>query len=392
MHENLAKYSILIVDDEPANIDQLREYLDEENYAVSAVTNAEKALSLLTKLNIDILLLDINMPNIDGYEACILIKEEPSTRHIPIIFVTDRLETEDLRRCFACGAADIITRPTHRNIVKTRVRNQLYQIKQQKLEKRLRESNKLAELGSMVAEITHEVASPLGNLRLSIDYLNEKNCQLKRDFEKSTLTKSELQSFIGKIDKALQMSTANINLASNIMSSFKQVTVDQCSNNLLNFNLLRYIKDIILTLRPKLKRHAQEINLKVDERIQINSYPGVLSQVLINLVNNTLLHAFEHTDKGIIEISAEFEIDRVVIIYRDNGIGMDTHSAASAFNKYYTTKAGQGGSGLGLAICRELVEDVLEGQISLNSALGLGTTFTITLNKDISAKSIKNNR
>ena len=256
------------------------------------------------------------------------------------------------------------------------------------MESKLRESNKMAELGSMVAEISHEVSSPLGNLRLSIDYLNEKNNGLKKSFENTTLTKSELVGHIEKIDKALQMCTANINLASNVMLSFKQVAVDQCSNNLLRFNLLRYTKDILLTLRPKLKRCSHDISLKIDERVELNSYPGVLSQVLINLVNNTLTHAFEFIEKGNIEIIAQFESDKVVIVYRDNGIGMDTNSAANAFKKYYTTKAGQGGSGLGLSICRELVEDILGGTITLESTLGVGTAFTITLDKDIANKRI----
>jgi signal transduction histidine kinase len=387
MTDNLITYSVLIVDDQASNIDELRRYLETENYAISGATNGEKAISLLNKLNIDILLLGTKMSDMDGYEVCRIVKEEPSTRHIPVIFATDStLNTEDLRRCFASGAADIITRPTHQDIVKTRIKNQLYHIKQLKMESKLRESNKMAELGSMVAEISHEVSSPLGNLRLSIDYLNEKNNGLKKSFENATLTKSELNTHIEKIDKALQMCTANINLASNIMLSFKQVAVDQCSNNLLSFNLLRYTKDILLTLRPKLKRCSHEISLKIDERIELNSYPGVLSQVLINLINNTLTHAFEFIDKGDIEITAEFEIDKVVIIYRDNGIGMDTNSATNAFKKYYTTKAGQGGSGLGLSICRELVEDILGGHISLESTLGVGTAFTITLDKDIAAK------
>ncbi len=386
MDESLLTYSILIVDDQASNIDQLRRYLEDENYAISGATSGDKAIALLNKINIDILILDTKMTDVDGYDVCRAIKDEPSTRHIPIIIVTDTIETEDLRRCFASGAADIITRPTHQDIVKTRIKNQLYQIKQLKMETKLRESNKMAELGSMVAEISHEVASPLGNLRLSIDYFNEKNKGLKKSFESSTLTKSELNSHIDKVDKALQMCTANINLASNIMLSFKQVTVDQCSNNLLTFNLLRYTKDILLTLRPKLKRCSHDISLKIDERIELNSYPGVLSQVLINLINNTLLHAFEFIEQGNIEIIAEFDLDKTVITYRDNGIGMDTNSAANAFKKYYTTKAGQGGSGLGLSICRELVEDLLEGTISLESTLGVGTTFTISLDKDIANK------
>ncbi|EPJ47926.1 MAG: hypothetical protein OFPII_08940 [Osedax symbiont Rs1] len=386
MLDDTSKFSILIVDDKPLNIDILRRYLDDENYLISAVTSGEKALNILTKIHVDLILLDIMMPGMDGYHTCKTIKSDPNTLHIPVIFVTAKIEPEDLRHCFSVGAADLINKPAHREVVKARVKNQLFQIKQVKLEKKLQESNKMAELGSMVAEISHEVASPLSNLRLSIDYMVERNTKIINDFKEQKLTKNSLQEHLDKIDSALKMSSSNINLATNMMLSFKQVAVDQCSNSLLRFNLLRYIKDILYTLRPKLKKHNHQIILSIDERIELNSYPGVLSQIIINLVNNTLLHAFEDGEVGIIEIIALFDVGKVEIIYRDNGIGMDKNSLANAFKKFYTTKAGKGGSGLGLAICKELTEDVLEGSLSLESSLGGGTTFTIKLDKDISLR------
>ncbi len=377
---------LTITHDKPLNIDILRRYLDDENYLISAVTSGEKALSILTKIHVDLILLDIMMPGMDGYHTCKIIKSDPNTLHIPVIFVTAKIEPEDLRHCFSVGAADLINKPAHREVVKARVKNQLFQIKQVKLEKKLQESNKMAELGSMVAEISHEVASPLSNLRLSIDYMVERNTKIINDFKEQKLTKNSLQEHLDKIHSALKMSSSNINLATNMMLSFKQVAVDQCSNSLLRFNLLRYIKDILYTLRPKLKKHNHQIILSIDERIELNSYPGVLSQIIINLVNNTLLHAFEDGEVGIIEIIALFDVDKVEIIYRDNGIGMDKNSLANAFKKFYTTKAGKGGSGLGLAICKELIEEVLEGSLSLESCLGGGTTFTIKLDKDISLR------
>lgn len=386
MLDDISTYSILIVDDKPLNIDLLRRYLDEDQYLISAATSGEKALRLLAKIKVDLILLDIMMPEMDGYQTCQFIKSDPNTSHIPIIFVTAKIGPEDLRHCFAVGAVDLITKPAHQDVVKARVKNQLFQIKQIQLEKKLQESNKLAELGSMVAEITHEVASPLGNLRLSIDYLTEKNNSIIRAFEGHKLSKEMLNNYFLKVEKALQMSSSNINLATNIMLSFKQVAVDQCSNNLLFFNLKHYVTDILLTLRPKLKKHHHEVIINIDETIEMNSYPGVLSQVLINLVNNTLLHAFAYDQTGKIEISAISEAHSIDIIYSDNGIGMDENSIKNAFKKYFTTKAGEGGSGLGLAICKELIEEVLEGEITLKSTLGIGTTFTISLDKDVSNK------
>jgi len=386
MLDDISRYSILIVDDQPSNIDILRHCLMNEDYLISAVTSGYKAINLLSKIKVDLILLDVMMPKMDGFETCLAIKNNENTRHIPIIFVTAKIQPEELRHCFVVGAADLVTKPVHHDVVLARVKNQLLHVKQIQLEKKLEESNKLAELGSMVAEITHEVASPLGNLRLSIDYLVERNKKIVHAYENHKLTRRELEKYFSKVDKALQMSAANINLATNIMQSFKKVAVDQCSNNLLSFNLLHYTKDILLTLRPKLKKHNHELILNIDPRIELNSYPGILSQVLINFVNNSLLHAFEKNETGIIEISAQYDPDHIELIYKDNGIGMDRKSVENAFTKYYTTKAGEGGSGLGLAICRELVEEVLDGEITLQSNLGVGTRFSVKLDRDIANK------
>ena len=386
MLDDISRYSILIVDDQPASIDILRHCLMEEDYLISAVTSGDKAINLLTKIKVDLILLDIMMPEMDGFETCLALKNNENTRHIPVIFVTAKIQPEELRHCFVVGAADLITKPVHQDVVLARVKNQLMHVKQIQLEKKLQESNKLAELGSMVAEITHEVASPLGNLRLSIDYLVEKNHETVHAFETQKLTKDDLEKYFSKLKRALQMSTANIHLATNIMQSFKKVAVDQCSNSLLRFNLLHYTKDILLTLRPKLKKHNHELILNIDPRIELNSYPGILSQVLINFVNNSLLHAFEKNETGVIEISAQFAPDHIELIYKDNGIGMDSKSVENAFTKYYTTKAGEGGSGLGLAICRELVEEVLDGEITLQSSLGVGTCFSVKIDRDIANK------
>jgi signal transduction histidine kinase len=383
---NMDYFSILIVAKSPQTIDLLRQHLYSKTYQIHTLTNTQKLPNLLTNIPIDLILLELDDSEESGFLTCQLVKEEPSTRHIPVIFVSGDINTETLRYCFSIGAADLILAPILKDVVNERVTNQLLHTRQMKLDRRLQDSNKLAELGSMVAEITHEVASPLSNLRLSIDYIIEQNTRLKSEFDDLKLSKNALESYIDKFEKALKMSLANINLASNIVLSFKQVAVDQCTNSLLTFNLNHYLKDILLTLRPKLKKHAHQVTLNIDEKININSYPGVFSQIFINLINNSILHAFEHNSVGEIVISSHYEEDTVTIIYQDDGIGMDILTQKNAFNKFYTTKAGKGGSGLGLAICKELIEDVLHGSISLQSQLGFGTTFTILLDKDLANK------
>ena len=113
----------------------------------------------------------------------------------------------------------------------------------------------------------------------------------------------------------------------------------------------------------------------IDKKILAINNPGALSQVIINLVNNSLLHAFNREHTGNIKIAAKEEKHLITLVYTDDGPGMSSEQRQMAFKKYYTTKAGEGGSGLGLIICKELIEQEMQGQIELESTHGTGTTF-----------------
>ncbi|EPJ55039.1 MAG: hypothetical protein OFPI_04840 [Osedax symbiont Rs2] len=373
------KASILIVDDNPVNIDLLRRYLEGEGYSISAVTSGEKALKVVTKIHIDLILLDIMMPGMDGYQTCTALKQSTESEHIPVIFVTAKIEPEDLRYGFAVGAADYITKPVQQDIILARVKNQLSIISQMKLKRELLEkSNKMAELGNMVAGIAHEVASPMGNLMLTLDYILQKTQKKKRANAEHKLDKQGFEQYLEKLTEAANMCHANAKRATDLMASFKQVAVNQCSNKNIEFNLGEYLEDILLTLRPKLKKYPHTVTVLVDREITITNNPGALSQVVINLVNNSLLHAFNQEHPGSIEITATQQNHQVTLVYSDDGLGMSSEQLKMAFNKYYTTKAGEGGSGLGLAITKELVEQEMQGSIELESSSGSGTKFTIS--------------
>ena len=373
------KASILIVDDNPVNIDLLRRYLEGEDYSISAVTSGEKALKVVAKIQIDLILLDIMMPGMDGYQTCTALKQSSQSEHIPVIFVTAKIEPEDLRKGFAVGAADYITKPVQQDIILARVKNQLSITSQMQLKRELLEkSNKMAELGNMVAGIAHEVASPMGNLMLTMDYILQKTAKIKQASAEHKLDKQGFEQYLAKLTEAANMCHANAKRATDLMASFKQVAVNQCSNKIIEFNLAEYIEDILLTLRPKLKKHPHTVTVLIDEKITVINNPGALSQVIINLVNNSLLHAFNQERTGNIEIAAKEEKHLITLVYTDDGLGMSSEQRQMAFKKYYTTKAGEGGSGLGLTICKELIEQEMQGQIELESTHGTGTKFTIS--------------
>ena len=163
------------------------------------------------------------------------------------------------------------------------------------------------------------------------------------------------------------------------------MAVNQCSNKTIEFNLGEYLEDILLTLRPKLKKYPHTVKVLIDREIVITNNPGALSQVIINLVNNSLLHAFNQQQPGSIEIAATQQKHQVTLVYSDDGLGMSSEQRKMAFNKYYTTKAGEGGSGLGLTITKELVEQEMQGTIELESSSGNGTKFTLCFANLVSA-------
>lgn len=376
--------SILIVDDNRVNIKLLSCFVELEHYKVFSATSGEEAIELLADLkfsqSIDLILLDIIMPGLDGYQTCKVLKNDIQTRDIPVIFVTGKTKPEELRRGFSVGAVDYITKPIQQDVVIARVKNQVSQIHQSKLEQRLlEENNKMAELGSMVSEITHEVASPLGNMRLSVDFMLNEVANIRSECAAQTLDEETLIKYLTQFDESLRLCGNNAKRAASLLNGFKHVAVDQCRQQIIEFNLLEYVNDILLTIKPRLKRTPHKVNLNIDKQINVTSYPGALSQIIINLINNSLLHAFIGSQEGKITISAAIDGDRLILYYRDNGIGMSEEQKSNAFTKFYTTKAGSGGSGLGLAIIKKLVEDELDGEITLISEPGCGINFIMKI-------------
>lgn len=381
MTKAIDKFSILIVDDKPTNIDLLRQYLSHSNFRISAVTSGEQALIVLAKIDIDLILLDVMMPGLDGYQTCIAIKESKLTCHIPVIFVTAKTTPSELNRGFMVGASDYITKPVHQDILLARINNQLSHIKREKLESTLKDNAKLIELGSMVASITHEVATPLSNLMLSIDFMAQQVEKIKLKIENKILKQSDFDHFIASTNEAISLSQSNAKRASQLMTSFKQVAVDQCSNNCLKFDLKTYIGDILRTIGPRLLNNKHNVIVHIDENLEINSYGGALSQIVINIVNNALMHGLSDVESGEITITASKKQDMVQINIEDNGVGMNEDELLHAFDKFFTTKAGKGGSGLGLGISRDLAQELLQGDLSIFSEIGTGTTVVLLMKK-----------
>ena len=164
-----------------------------------------------------------------------------------------------------------------------------------------------------------------------------------------------------------------------MLDDFGHMAVDQASAQRRPFDLVAVVDEVLHSLRPSLKRKPQRIAVNIPSGIAMDSQPGPLGQIVINLVNNAYLHAFEGRADGVLTISALSEGDQVELRFADNGVGMGAAQLAKLFEPFFSTKIGGGGTGLGLSIVKNLVLEKLGGQIAVESTLGQGTCFVITL-------------
>ena len=241
------------------------------------------------------------------------------------------------------------------------------------------QSEKLAGLGALVAGISHELNTPLGNALTVATTLAEETRKLEQEIQ-TGLKKSTLSTYLDTARTASEIIENNLHRAADLVSSFKQVAVDQSSSQRRRFNLKQNISELLRALQPILKRQDCRLTVEIGDGIELDSFPGPLSQVIANLINNALLHAFDNQHGGNIELSATADgPEHVAIVFSDNGKGIPAENLGRIFDPFFTTRLGQGGSGLGLNIVHNVVTGVLGGSIHVESELGKGTRFQLRL-------------
>ncbi|AGW14038.1 PAS domain-containing sensor histidine kinase [Megalodesulfovibrio gigas] len=243
----------------------------------------------------------------------------------------------------------------------------------------LQEQEKMVSLGSMVAGVAHEINTPLGVALTAASQLDKDVTQVAQAFDDQTLTAEQMTEFIADASEATRLMVANCTRAADLVRSFKQVAADQSVQELRAIDLKEYLDDLVLSLRPQLKRTPHTLEVDCPELLNVVCDPGALAQIVSNLVMNSLNHAFNGTSGamrlGIVSAPAS---DMVTLRFEDNGLGMPEAVRRRAFDPFFTTRRGQGGTGLGLHIVYNLVVNSLGGTITLDSTEGKGTAFTIT--------------
>jgi signal transduction histidine kinase len=439
--EAMAEDVLLIVDDSPANLKVLFDCLDDAGFEVVVAKDGESALQKVAQSPPDLILLDVMMPGIDGFETCRRLKANPDSKDIPVIFMTALSDTVDKVTGLSLGAVDYITKPFQQEEVLARVKVHLQlrkEIKQraaaeaelaklnQKLEKlvsertaklkrtiqqlkeaqiQLVQKEKMSIIGQLTAGVAHEINNPLsfisGNLNHAESYIKELIAHLQLYQEKLPYPGAEIAEHAEDIDLEFLLKDL-----CQMISSMKMGTdrIAQISVSLRNFSrsdrekkvatdIYEGIDSTLMMLKHRLQANKNRPKIEIVKEYRslplLECYPGQLNQVFMNIMANAI-DVFDEYSRGrdyqeilahpnIITISTEANSEEVTIRIKDNGPGMSPEVQQQVFEYLFTTKPLGKGTGLGLSISRKIIEEKHGGKLTVNSAPGQGAEFAIVL-------------
>ena len=245
--------------------------------------------------------------------------------------------------------------------------------------KELVESEKMASLGGLVAGIAHEINTPIGICVTAASTLADRTTDAATAYDNRQLKGSALKAYFNIAQSSSSLVLNNLNRADELIQSFKQVAVDQSNLDKRSFAVKKYIQDTLISLKPHLKKTLHQITVHGDEQIEINSYPGAFSQILTNLVMNSVRHAYSKGEAGKLCFELKLDSEHLMVEYSDNGCGIPQENLKKIFEPFFTTARTRGGSGLGLHIVFNLVTQKLNGTINVQSEVGVGTMFILNL-------------
>ncbi|MFY7864155.1 ATP-binding protein [Roseateles sp.] len=239
---------------------------------------------------------------------------------------------------------------------------------------------KLASLGALVAGIAHELNTPLGNSLLMASTLEQRTSEVEQAATAKSLRRSELEGFLAEARSMARLIMQGLETAARLITSFKQVSVDQTAEQMREFELAGMCEQVLATLRASIRKQGHYLEADIPAGIVMNSFPGPLGQVISNLVNNAMLHGFGDRAGGQMRLNARrLNEGQVELRFHDDGVGIQPIHAQRIFEPFFTTKFGQGGSGLGLSISHNIVVSLLGGSLSLDPEQEPGCCFVLLL-------------
>lgn len=401
------KGQILAVDDIPANLKVISATLRNAGYAVSTAINGETALKCLQHYQPDLILLDISMPGIDGFETCRRLKADRNTSHIPVIFLTALSDTVNKVKGLELGGVDYITKPFDQAELLARIK---VHINLKKAQMQLIQESKLSMLGELVARIAHEINNPMTFIYTNINHAaqyHEELIHLLELYEAQFPTPSqEIEDWREEIDLSFlkqdylqlleSMRLGAERIKSIVVSLRSFAKLDEAEWKLSNLH--EGLKNTLILLSYRLQANSNREAVKVVKNygelplVYCNSVQ--LNQVFMNLLMNAIEAIDEKHSNRKPEEEAMLEFPEIVIStafdlvdrenfacihIADNGIGISETIQPQIFDQFFTTKSTGKGAGLGLAIAKQIVTEKHGGTITYTSELGKGTKFTIAI-------------
>jgi len=371
------KKTILVVDDTPQNIQLIKTLLEKENYNVKVSTNGKKALDIVrsSQKKPDLILLDIMMPEMDGYEVCKELKKDPNTSNIPIIFVTAKGQSDDETYGLGLGAIDYISKPISTPILLARIKthlqlhNLLYNLEQtvqEEIQKRetqekiLMQQSKQAAMGEMIDAIAHQWKQPINVINMYIDLLIY-------DYEDEKISKSYIEEFQNK-------SFFQIQHMINTLDEFRDFF--RPNKKIVEFNLKDNIKKVLLLLQDELIKNAITVTEEIEENLFISGNENEFKHIIINLINNSkdAFHEKNIQDKKI-QIKLSVNDENKIITLQDNAGGIPENIIDNIFKPNVTTK--KEGTGVGLYLSSQIAQK-LGGNLSVKN-IEDGVIFTLVI-------------
>ena len=249
-----------------------------------------------------------------------------------------------------------------------------------KMQLQLVDAEKMASLGSLVAGVSHEINTPIGIGLTSVSYFVEMSTSIKERYKNDLMTQEAFEDFLSTSEELSNLIYKNLKKAAVLIKSFKTVAVDQSSEEKRVFYFNEYIEEILNSIHPFTKKTNIVIEVHCDEKLKVNSYPGPFSQVITNLIMNSIIHGFNEKEKGLIIIDIKEKKEQIHILFTDNGKGIKKENLAKVFDPFFTTNRENGGSGLGLNITSNIITKTLNGSITCRSIENEGVVFEIFLN------------